>query len=66
MAFNQPINSSFQFENNIIKNDLMFNINKPRQSQDLFGLNNLLLSSTQMEDIFDSNTIKKQIAAGGN
>lgn len=61
MAFNQPINSSFQFENNIIKNDLMFNINKPRQSQDLFGLNNLLLSSTQMEDIFDSNTIKKQI-----
>jgi hypothetical protein len=61
MAFNQPINSSFKFENNIIKNDLMFNINKPRQSQDLFGLNNLLLSSTQMEDIFDSNTIKKQI-----
>jgi len=61
MAFNQPINSSFQFENNIIKNDLMFNINKPRQSQDLFGLNNLLLSSTQMEDIFDSNRIKKQI-----
>jgi hypothetical protein len=59
MAFNQPVNSSFQMQNNFNQNNSMYN--KPRQSQDLFGLNNLLLSSSQMEDIFDPNTIKKQI-----
>jgi hypothetical protein len=59
MAFNQPVNSSFQMQNNFNQNNSMYN--KPRQSQDLFGLSNLLLSSSQMEDIFDPNTIKKQI-----
>jgi hypothetical protein len=56
LYLSQGNNSSQQ--NNFNQNG---NINMHRQSQDLFGLNNILLCNAQLEDVFDPINIKKQI-----